>query len=356
MITAVNKEGLVRTCLATLKDYLGADATLALPRGKGGAERLEIRMGRRPGVSLTAEVRPARRLTGEQARHIVIEADRLLHRVLQNLIVLAEFVDENAADVLRKGGVNYVDAQGNAYLRHDDPNLLIDVRKSRAAGIRKAEPGRLVEPGGLKAIHELLTRPGEELPPYRDLAVRAGVALGTVAVVIRELERLGHIVKTGPEKRRIARRTDLIELFVRGYALKLRPACVIGRFRNQNTNAEGLAGGLDLALFGVPHALTGGVAAGFYTNHLVADTVELFLQRNAVDGLIAKEKMLRDDQGGNVLLLDYFGPTLQDETATHRLGLNLATPLLVYAELLQDGRPREVETAEMILNTYLMPS
>jgi hypothetical protein len=33
----------------------------------------------------------------------------------------------------------------------------------------------------------------------------------------------------------------------------------------------------------------------------------------------------------------------------------MATPLLTYAELLNEGGPRELETAEMILEKYILP-
>ena len=357
MIIENTKGRLIKACLANLREHLGLEVKVETPRAHHGDMRPEIIIGTRPITHLAAEIRTQPRLTREQVRHIILDADRLRHQTLKDLIVLAERIDDEAAEAFRKGGVFYADTLGNAYFRPDDRGILIDVRRPRVGHHLKAEPGRLIEPGGLKVIHYLLTRIEGDLPPYRQMAEGAEVALGTVAVVIRELEGLGHITRTGPDTRRLARQDDLIELFVRGYALKLRPACWIGRFRHRNTNIEGLADGLHLTLLtqGINHALTGGYAAEFLTRHLTPDTVALFLQRPAVDGLLKKEQMLPDDQGGNVILLDYFAPTVLDEKATKNLGVNLATPLLIYAELLKDGRPRELEAAEIILKTYLRP-
>jgi hypothetical protein len=60
--------------------------------------------------------------------------------------------------------------------------------------------------------------------------------------------------------------------------------------------------------------------------------------------------MLPEAAGGNLTLLKYFGPTVHDPDDAARM---FATPLLVYAELLDVGRAREIETAKMIFDRYL---
>jgi hypothetical protein len=62
---------------------------------------------------------------------------------------------------------------------------------------------------------------------------------------------------------------------------------------------------------------------------------------------------LRDDINGNVTLLEMFAPNIIG--AVPQAPWPLATPFLVYAELLQDGRPREVETAKMIFEQHIEP-
>jgi hypothetical protein len=187
---------------------------------------------------------------------------------------------------------------------------------------------------------------------YRRLAQEAGVALGTVGVVMRELKVAGYLKKAGPDEWGLQHRPALVDLFVRGYALKLRPACLIGRYRHQDQDVGRLRDTLlgRLARQKARYALTGGTAAEILTGYLWPDLVTLFVEEA---GLVAlkEERMLPDAVHGQVILLKRFWPTAAaPEEADDR---NLATPLLVYAELLQDGRPRELETAR-VLHDHMM--
>jgi hypothetical protein len=59
------------------------------------------------------------------------------------------------------------------------------------------------------------------------------------------------------------------------------------------------------------------------------------------------------DKNGNVTLLRLFAPNAIGRIAPE--GIPLATPLLVYAELLNEGGPRELETAQMIFEKEIAP-
>jgi hypothetical protein len=229
---------------------------------------------------------------------------------------------------------------------------VVDVRGRRPETLQRAEPGRLVEAGGLKVILQLLEQPEAATRPYRALARETGTALGTVANVLRELRIAGHLVKGPGDAHRLEKRTDLLDLFIKGYALKLRPACRPARYRHEERDPRRLAGRLAgiLKQRQAHWAVTGGVAGGEMTRHLETDTLAIFLDdagREALKG----ERMLPAPEGGNLTILEYFAPCITWEKAPGRLPL--ATPHLVYAELLQDGRPREVETAHLIYDRFL---
>ena len=63
--------------------------------------------------------------------------------------------------------------------------------------------------------------------------------------------------------------------------------------------------------------------------------------------------MLRDEAGGNVTLLRLFGGAAVADKP--KGAWPLATPLLIYAELLETGGAREVETARMIYDRFIEP-
>ncbi len=97
-------------------------------------------------------------------------------------------------------------------------------------------------------------------------------------------------------------------------------------------------------------AVTGGMAARELTHYLEPDAVTLFVDEQARAAL-EKEPLLRDDTGGNVTLLRLLDPAFL--AAKPQTPWPLATPLLIYAELLQDGGQREIETAEMIYERFI---
>jgi hypothetical protein len=203
--------------------------------------------------------------------------------------------------------------------------------------------------------HVILTNPEAPALPYRSIAAEAGVALGTVAIAMTELRRQNYLAPTGHRGCRLERREELQELFVQGYALKLRPACLLGRYRHRESDVETLVDRLGDCLHRhqAPYALTGAAAERFLTGHLRAGDVVLFVEHNRGQQALADEPFLPDAHG-NITLLELVGTAIIDRTRCDRHPV--ATPLLVYAELLADGRPRELEAAELIWNRYLKES
>jgi hypothetical protein len=212
-------------------------------------------------------------------------------------------------------------------------------------------PGRLVEPAGLKLIHQLLAHPDSIGMPYRELARLSGIALGSVAVVMAELGRAGFLNETGKRKRALTFRARLLEHFVRGYALKLRPACLLGSFRHRVRDPQDVLKRFRrlLGAQALPVLPTGALAARDLTRHLSPENLSVFIPPAGLPFLLG-EPMLPDPDHGNVVLLDRFSPGVKDVVRDH------ATPLLVYAELLAAGGERERETAGLIFREHLLPT
>lgn len=343
-----NEPALGEACLRNLKQALGAGLPVTLDRRAGGRHDFDLNIGTKPPLRLLVEVKP-RITTRNQARHIIFE----VKAYAADPIVFADWIPEPVAEEFRKAGVFFADAQGNVFIRKP-PHLIIDIRGKKPERPLKAEPGRLIEAGGLKVAHLLLTHPEMAGEPLRTIAERAGVGLATAHAVTRELERRQWLLPAAGGKRRFGELKGLIELFVRGYALKLRPACVLGRYRHQKRAPQEIVEAFAQRLADAPGrwALTGGMAARQLTRYLEPDTVELFVDDQALAALKA-EPMLRDEADGNVTLLHLFGAAAIAEKP--QAPWPLATPLLVYAELLETGGAREVETAKMIYDRFLAP-
>lgn len=344
---------IVEQCAQRLAERLGVAVRIHdAPPAERGDYDYRITLETRPAIHLLTLARNQRRLVREQVHHVALAAHSLMERYGILVLFLAPWIEDTWAEELRAAGVFYADLQGNAYLRLEKPVVQLEIAGRRPATTRKAEPGRLIEASGLKVLHLLLTQPDAIHRPYRRLAQEADVALGTVGIVMRELRLAGYLRKTGPEDWILDQRQALVDLFVRGYALKLRPACLLGTFRHAEKDTRKLYDNIVTTLDAVnmPHALTGTIAAEEWTGHLRGDGVTLHVPKNALP-LLRGKKMLPDPAGGNLTLLDFFGPTVHDPTTAKER--RFATPLLVYAELLHDGRPREVEAARMIFDRYV---
>jgi hypothetical protein len=311
------------------------------------AGRLNI--GPNPHLLLNVETR-TRIATRNQALHLILE----LRTIAGEVIIFTEWVPDLVADEFRKAGIFFADAQGNAFIRKP-PQVVLDIRGNKPDRTPKAEPGKLIEPTGLKIIHYLLTHPQAAENPLRAIADGAGVALGTAHAVMKELLRGQWLLPAAGAKRRFGDIKGLLELFVRGYALKLRPACAIARYKHKlHTPHEILHRFAERLIDMDGHwAVTGGMAARQMTRYLEPDTATLFVDEQA-RAILKDEPMLRDDANGNVTLLDLFGRAAI--AGQQNTPWPLATPLLIYAELLEAGGARDTETAKIVYEQFVEPT
>jgi hypothetical protein len=344
------EKNVINGCLENIRNLLGKDAIV----------NFQALGQRRPDIQMVLPTQPPIELIGECRTNITTRT-QAINAVLQarayagtnaRIVILARWIPEVVAQELREAGVDFADTLGTAYFRHP-PQLFIDVRGKRPVPRLAPEPGRLVAVGGLKICHLLLTHPQFLNQPLRVIAEQANVALGTAHIIMREL-MLARLLLPGPRReRRLGDVQDLIETFVHGYALKLRPACLIGRYRHRKFQPALILDTVQKTLMNTKGrwAVTGGWAAKQLTGHLEPDTVTLFVDEQAEQYLKA-EPML-PDRNGNLTLLRLFAETALDKQAPREFPL--VTPLLVYAELLNDGGPREVETAQMIYEKWIRP-
>lgn len=348
----VNREGvLAEGCRQKLEEALGVDLKIEPAAARRQGCDFDLHIGTNPPLHLVVETK-TRIPTRNHALQIIFQLRRYAGEETA-AAVFAEWIPEPVAEEFRKAGVFFVDLQGNMFLRKP-PQIVLDIRGRKPDRPLKAEPGRLIEPGGLKVIHYLLTHHQAAGAALRAIAQGAGVALGTAHAVRGELRRAQWLLPAAKGRARFGDLKGLIELFVRGYALKLRPACMIGRYRHKKNMPQEILAGMARRLAGKEGrwAVTGGMAARELTRHLEPDTVTLFVDESARAEL-AEEPMLRDDAGGNVTLLRLPGPAFIAEKTQGPWPL--ATPFLIYAELLQDGGQRELETAQMIYERFIEP-
>jgi hypothetical protein len=254
-------------------------------------------------------------------------------------LLVTEYVNPKMAERLKHMNIQYLDTLGNAYL--NVPPLYIYLNGRAPVRFPREKPTRAFVPTGLKVVFALLCRQGLVETPYRMVAQTANVALGTVAWVLEDLERLGHILEMGKRGRKLIRKKELLERWVAAYPNQLRPKLLAGTYTAPD---PGWWRETRIERFG---AYWGGeVAAERLTHYLKPEQATVYI-RNKPGAFVAAHR-LRTDPRGNVELLEAFWNPNCDWTDKE-----IAPPLLVYADLLRTGDPRNLETARKIYDEQL---
>ena len=94
------------------------------------------------------------------------------------------------------------------------------------------------------------------------------------------------------------------------------------------------------------HTGGGETAAAILTNYLKPERVTIYAKR-PLGRLILQNRLIRDPQGNIDLLEAFWG------TGYNWHPFNLAHPILIYADLLATGDPRNIEPANLLYDQEL---
>lgn len=265
----------------------------------------------------------------------------IVHRLAPqkaHALLVADHVTPPMADTLRAEGIQFLDTAGNAYI--EQPGMFVWVKGERPEHRfhNPRERGRAFAPTGLQVLLTLLCRPELVDRPYREIALVAGVAHGTVGWVMPELEPLGFIT-TLAGKRRLFNARDLLKRWAEAYLRALRPKLLLGRYRADNLDWWQ---GVQPRDYG--YALGGEAAAGRITNYLRPGTIAMYGDK--IEPRFLVDQRLRNDPDGQVEILRRFW--------NFDLDAELAPLPVIYADLIRTGDARCLETAELIEERFLV--
>lgn len=256
-------------------------------------------------------------------------------------LLVARHIPTQFAKTLIEMEIPFIDTAGNAYI--NEPPIYIRIQGRRVEGMewaRLAEKG-IMRQAGLRAVFALLCNKDLINATFREIAVTAGTALGTIDLVIKDLKKRGFLLDMGERGRKLTRKRELIDWWVDAYAEKLRPKQIIGRYETDDYEQ------LQNADFKKLNAQWGGeMAAGIMTNYLRAEIYTIYANRPIND--LIRELKLRNRRTGKIEIRErfwYFEDKLQKRGLVH--------PILVYADLLATGDPRNIETAKIIYDALI---
>lgn len=257
------------------------------------------------------------------------------HQRHKGFLLLAKRIFPKIKEELRRRGIPYIEANGNAFLKTTGLFLLIDKFKPLKQVHNKGN--RAFTKTGLKVLFYLLRNKDAINLTQRALAEKTGVALGNIPQVIDGLRKTGYLIPLDKNKYLWENRAALLEQWVAAYATELRP-----RLKKDNYR---LKGNWQDITFDTPMTKWGGeAAADILTNYLRPQKLIAYTQEPRRD--LMKKYRLIPDQNGEIEVLEMFWKP-QDG--------RVVPPLLVYADLVLEGGKRNMETAEMIYHEHIQP-
>lgn len=252
----------------------------------------------------------------------------------QNYIVISDYIANESKEVFKNNNINYLDTSGNAFISSKKIRIYIEGKK-KSKNERNSYSSRIFQEAGIKLIYVLLTNSDAINYSLRELAVKAGIALGSVSNIMKELEEENFIIRTSKE-RKLKNRDELLQKWVAAYNEVLKPRLFRKCFKindeyellNYNTNFS--------------YQIGGELAASVITKYLIPKELEIYYSGELIE--ISKQLRLIPNTNGNLKIYNKFW--VDDKEPTNK---RLTSKLLIYADLMGTNNDRNRETAQMIL-------
>lgn len=256
------------------------------------------------------------------------------YKTTKNYIVVSDFIANESKEVFKNNKINYLDTSGNAFIFSKKLRVLIEGRKKSKNEVNNSS-AKIFQEAGIKLIYVLLTNPEASKCSLRELAAKAGIALGSVSNIMKELEEENFIIKTSKE-RKLKNRDELLQKWVAAYNEVLKPK--LFRKAYQIKNANDLVMNNSIASY----QISGELAATEITNYLKPKDYEIYYSDDLID--FAKQFKLIPDTNGNLKIYNKFWVNETDANSNR-----IVSKLLIYADLMGTNNDRNRETAQMIL-------
>jgi hypothetical protein len=266
------------------------------------------------------------------------------------LLLVTKYVNPLMAEELKRERIEFIDTAGNAFI--NQPPIYIFIKGNKPPEITGNYPiKKTFGPTGLKIIYALLCNPGLENKPFREITAKAKVALGTVGWFMRDLRELGFLIDMGEKGYKLVQKDTLFQRWITAYPERLRPKQILGRYKGEY---DGWWNKKELHNL---NAKWGGeVAAAKLTKYLYPEVITIYTKTEYLNQLLLECK-LRKDPAGEIEILNQFWDN--DMNLEYREDVNwnyrdLVHPILIYADLVATGNQRNIETAKMIYEDYII--
>ena len=256
-------------------------------------------------------------------------------------LVVAPRLSPSTTKILRDLNINFVDEAGNAYVKFGP--VLIDIqgkkhkdfqRSPARAANKRNDTTNLFSPQRARVIFALLSWPELLKQPLRSIAHTAQVSLGQAQSTISLLEFQGYILREGRRSITMLRSEELSQLWAYAFPHGLRSML----------NQKELSGDI----FSLKNET--GSAVYISGEAAVPDllrpmTLIAYTETDNFNKLIVKNRW-KSSEPNNITIREQFWSAPPEDST-----LGNAPKLLLIADLLASDEPRQIETAQFLLET-----
>jgi hypothetical protein len=267
----------------------------------------------------------------------LVEANRLNPEAN---ILITRYAPPVLARKMKDMHIQFIDTAGNVYINRP-PHFIFMYGNKAMPGQNEDTEANLFGVAGIRVVFALLCNQNFVNGTYRDIADAAGVALGTVAGVMKNLIQRQYFVDLADRGKTLVNKKELLEKWTNAYINKYRGRKLIGRYtapRDQFWR--------DIEILPM-NALWGGeVAAHKLTHYLKPEIITIYTHK-PVDDLVMNLKLRKDDKGTIELREQFWNFNFNTGNR------NTVPPLLTYADLIAVGDTRTLEAAEMVNDEFI---
>jgi len=255
------------------------------------------------------------------------------------ILLITKYIPSAIAKSFVKEGISYIDTAGNCNIQRN--NILLIIEGKKIERLPKTNQSRAFQDAGIKLIYCLLVNPDNINKSFRELSELSQIALGSVSTIIQELVELKFVLKT-KNKKVLKNKTELLQRWVIAYNDVLRPKLFIKKMSFINKSDYANWNNLDLFSFSEKTLWGGECAASILTKNITPANFTIYTDQTWQS--VGKSLKLIPDDDGKMEILRLFYKAEEQNTVS---------PLLIYADLMNSGESRNLETAEIILNNEL---
>jgi len=301
------------------------------------------------GVKLTAEVK---KWAAQINVGAIINQIKNLAEPGQGLLV-ADYINPKMGARLKAADIQFLDTAGNAYINQQPVYIYIKGNKPQQEFVTKnrVKTGRAFQPTGMKVVFEFLKDEQLVNAPYREIADRAAVALGTIGWVVNDLIKHGFLLEGfNDNQRKLVEFDLLLDKWVEAYPYKLKRKHKIGKF---TTDDPGWWKTIYPEKFNAEWG--GEIAAAKYTNYLKPQHGLIYIYRANLATFLQAARLRKAEplmrQDTLIDLVEPFWKKTNEERRTKKVGL--VHPIIAYADLIETGDARNLDTAQRLRENYL---